>query len=118
MDGDGEWLSERIWRVRERFALESGLRFERCMFMEQLAPDRVHATADDIPLGADVELTPDGFRFRRFRSWLRYRGLRFRLGCTSEARLAADGALRATLRLDFLRVPVATLRLALRIEPG
>jgi hypothetical protein len=114
--GSGEWLSDTVWRVRERFELASGWGFERRMFMELVAPGRVRATADDIPLGASVVLTPSGFRFERFRSWLAYRGLRFRLGCTSQAVLEADGRLRAEVRLDWLRLPVATLRLSIRVE--
>lgn len=114
--GSGEWLSESVWRVRERFEMASGWAFERRMFMELVAPDRVRATADDIPLGADVVLTRDGFRFERFRSWLAYGGVRFRLGCASSAALGADGVLRGEVRLDWLRLPVATLSLAIRVE--
>jgi hypothetical protein len=118
LEGRGEWLSEQVWRVHERFTLGSGFDFERRMFMEQVAPGRVHATADDMPLGAEIELLPGGFRFRRFRSWLAYRGIRFRLGCASETRVDADGTMQAVIRLDFLRIPVATLRLAIRVERG
>jgi hypothetical protein len=114
--GTGEWLSDRIWLVRETFAMASGWSFERRMFMEWVAPDLVRATADDIPLGASVRLTADGFRFERFRSWLAYRGVRFRMGCRSEAVLGADGVLRGVVRLDLHRVPVGTLRLSIRIE--
>jgi hypothetical protein len=114
--GTGEWLSDSIWRVRERFEMSSGWAFERRMFMELVAPDRVRATADDMPLGADVRLTADGFRFERFRSWLVYRGVRFRLGCESEAVLGADGVLSGEVRLDLLRIPVARMRLAIRVE--
>jgi hypothetical protein len=115
LEGTAEWLSERIWLVREHFRMASGWSLERRMFMEQVAPDRVRASADDIPLGADVALTRDGFRFERFRSWLPHRGVRFRLGCTSEAVLGPDGVLRSVVRLDWLRLPAATLRLAIRI---
>jgi hypothetical protein len=114
--GTGEWLNDRIWLVREKFEMASGWGFERRMFMELVAPERVRATADDIPLGADLMLTADGFRFARFRSWLAYGSLRFRLGCASEAVLGADGVLRGEVRLDWLRVPVASLRLAIRVE--
>lgn len=116
LEGRGEWLTERVWRVHERFALGSGFGFERHMFMEQVADGRIHATADDMPLGAEIDLAPEGFRFRRFRSWLPYRGVRFRLGCASETRVARDGTLHAAIRLDFWRIPVATLRLAIRVE--
>ena len=117
LTGSGEWLTPTLWRVRERFELASGWSFERRMFMELVAPDRVRATADDIPLGADVLLTSDGFRFLRFRSWLVYRGVRFRLGCESEARFDASGALIGEVRLDFLRMPAATLTLAIARDP-
>jgi hypothetical protein len=115
LEGRGEWLSESVWRVHERFTLP-GFAFERHMFMEQVAPGLVHASADDMPLGADVELDAGGFRFRRFRSWLPWRGVRLRLGCRSATRLASDGALHAEVRLDLWRLPVATLRLAIRVE--
>ena len=118
LEGRGEWLSETVWRVHERFTLGAatggGLGFERHMFMEQTGPGRVHASADDMPLGAELELDPGGFRFRRFRSWLVYRGVRLRLGCRSETRVAADGVMHAAIRLDLWRIPVATLRLELR----
>jgi hypothetical protein len=118
LTGTAEWLSDTLWRVCERFEMASGWGFERRMFMERVAPDRLRATADDIPLGADVALSANGFRFERFRSWLAYRGIRFRLGCTSEAVLEADGRLRGEVRLDWLGLPVATLRLSIQLESG
>ncbi len=118
LHGHGEWLSERVWRVRERFEMASGWAFERSMFMELVAPTRIHVTADDIPLGARVELSANGFRFLRFRSWLLYRGVRFRLGCASASSLGADGVLHARVTLDWWRLPVATLVLAIRIDPA
>ena len=114
--GTGEWLSESVWLVRERFEMASGWAFERRMFMQLVALGLVHATADDIPLGASVRLDERGFRFERFRSWLVYRGVRFHMRCESEARLDAPGALSGEVRLYFLGIPAATLRLAIRVE--
>ncbi len=114
--GTGEWLTDTLWRVHERFEMASGWSFERRMFMERVAPNRVRATADDIPLGADVVLTADGFRFLRFRSWLSYRGVRFRLGCSSEARIDSSGAIVGEVRLDLVRVPVVSMRMEIRVE--
>jgi hypothetical protein len=102
--------------VHERFVLGPDFDFERHMFMEQTGAGRVHATADDMPLGAEIELDAGGFRFRRFRSWLVYRGVRFRLGCTSDTRVEADGVMHAAIRLDLWRIPVATLRLIIRVD--
>ena len=118
LHGRGEWLSDRLWRVHERFEMASGWSFERSMFMEHTGPTRLHVTADDIPLGAEVELHPAGFRFLRFRTWLPYAGLRMRMGCASDSSVGADGVLHGRVCLDFWRIPVATLTLAIRIEPG
>ncbi len=109
--GTGEWLSERIVLVCERFEMASGWSFARRMFLEQISPDRMRATADDIPLGATVRLAVDGFAFESFRTWLPYNGLRFCLRCESEARLEAGGALAGRLRLRWLGLPVADLTL-------
>ncbi|MFI5320547.1 MAG: hypothetical protein ACHQ6V_13305 [Myxococcota bacterium] len=114
--GTGEWLSPTVWRVSERFEMASGWSFERRMFMEWVAPDLVRATADDMPLGANVRLTADGFRFERFRSWLVYRRVRFRLRCSSEAVLGQDGVLRGLLRLAWFGVPVIEMRMEIRVE--
>ena len=116
LEGRGEWLSDQVWRVHERFSLGSGFGFERRMFMEQTGPGRVHATADDMPLGAEIELHASGFRFRRFRSWLVYHGVRFRLACTSDTRVEAGGVMHAAIQLDLWRIPVATLRLTIRVD--
>ena len=113
--GTGEWLSDSRWIVSERFEMASGWAFERRMTMELVAPRHVRAHADDMPLGADVVLTEDGFRFERFRSRLPYRGARFRLGCTSAARLDASGVLNGEVKLDILRIPLVTLTLAIRV---
>ena len=117
LEGRGEWLGERVWRVHERFALGSRFAFERHMWMEQVAPrtacTRRPTTSRSARRSSSRE---DGFRFRRFRSWLAYRGVRLRLGCASETRLAPDGVMHALIRLDFWRIPVATLRLAIHVE--
>jgi hypothetical protein len=114
MHGTGEWLGERVVLVRERFELASGWRFERRMFLEQVAPDRLRVTADDMPLGATVRLEPDGFVFERFRTWLPFRGVRFRMRCASDARVQPDGSIAGALALSWLGIPVA--RMTLRIE--
>jgi len=50
------WFSETIWIVKDRFELSSGRVVERKMFAELVAPDRIHVTGDDMPLGADIIL--------------------------------------------------------------
>ena len=57
-----------------------------------------------------------GFRFLRFRSWLPFRGVRFHLRAESDAVRGPDGVVRGVVRLRFLGLPVAEMRLAMRIE--
>jgi len=57
------WLSDTVWVVRERFEFSSGDVIARTMFVEIVGLDRLHVTADDMPLGADIILHEKGFRF-------------------------------------------------------
>ena len=51
---EAHWLSHTIWLVKDRMEFASGWVHDRKMFAELVAPDRIHVTADDMPLGADI----------------------------------------------------------------
>ena len=105
------WLSETIWIVKDRFELSSRRVMERKMFAELIAPDRIHVTADDTPLGADVVLHEKGFRFTPYYILVRHRGRAYRLRCLDECSIDANGFVHDTIRMYFWGFPVATIRL-------
>lgn len=51
------------WTVVDTMTMKSGSQQQRRMAAEQIAPDRVRVTADDMPKGAEIVLWADGFGF-------------------------------------------------------
>lgn len=107
------WLSDAIWLVEDRFDFHSGRELRRKMFAELVAPDRIHVTADDMPMGADIELSERGFRFTPYYTLGSYHegGPVFRLRCFDECELDTQGFLHDTIRMRFWGFPVATMRI-------
>jgi len=105
------WLSETIWLVKDRLEFSSGQVIERKMFSELVAPDRIHVTADDMPLGADILLHKRGFHFTPYYALARHRGRTYRLRCTDECWIDESGFVHDTIKMYFWRFPVATMRL-------
>lgn len=105
------WLSETVWIVKDRFEFSSDRVVERKMFVELIAPDRIHVTADDMPLGADILLHERGFRFTPYYALASYKGKIYRLRCIDECWIDASRFVHDTIKMYFWGLPVATMRL-------
>lgn len=105
------WLSETVWMVRETFRFSSGIQITRTMFVEIVASDRLHVTADDMPLGADIILSERGFQFTPYSVWVNHQGRRWQLRCFDENRIDDTGTIHDTIRMFFHGLNVATMYL-------
>jgi hypothetical protein len=110
------WLSDTIWKVEERFEFSSGDAIARTMYVEITGSDRLHVTADDMPLGADIILGQKGFRFTPYYVWSYYKGKRWRLRCFDENLIDESGAVNDRIRMFFFGFPVATMRLKVTVD--
>ena len=110
MTSEPIWLSDTIWVIKDRFELSSDQVIDRKMFCELVAPDRIHVTADDMPLGADIQLHEHGFRFTPYYVLVAHRGFTLRLRCQDDNRLDQEGLIHDVLRFFFYGVCVATMR--------
>lgn len=81
------------------------------MFAELISPDRIHLTADDMPLGADILLHEKGFRFTPYYALASYGGRIYRLRCTDECWIDANGFVHDTIKMYSWGVPVAKMYL-------
>lgn len=110
---DPTWLSDTVWLVKDRFEFSSGRVLERKMFCELVAADRIHCTADDMPLGADILLHERGFRFTPYYALGAHRhgGHTYRLRCLDECRLDDCGSLHDTIDMYYCGFRVATMRI-------
>lgn len=110
------WLSDTVWVVKERFEFSSGEIIARKMFVEIVDPERLHVTADDMPLGADIILHENGFRFTPYYTWSYYKGRRWRLRCIDENLADKSGTIHNTIKMFFFGFPVATMRLRVKVD--
>jgi hypothetical protein len=110
------WLSENFWIVSEQLKFKSGDTIDRKMFVEITGPGRLHASADDMPLGADITLRENGFYFTPYYILARYKGIRWRLRCIDENVVDEDGLIHDTIKMFFCNFHVATIRLQATVE--
>lgn len=110
------WLTDTIWRVEESFAFSSGRVIQRKMFVEIIAPDQLHVTADDMPLGADIILRERGFRFTPYYILGEYGGRKWRLRCVDDNQLDENGMIHDRMEMFFCGMCVATMKLQVSIE--
>lgn len=111
MSSEACWLSETIWVVKDHFEFSSGRIIERRVFAELIAPDRVHVTADDMPFGADILLSENGFRFTPYLVLATYRGRTYRVRCKDKCRVDAAGYVWDEISMYFCGLPVARMEL-------
>lgn len=110
------WLSDTIWKVEESFEFSSGRIIERKMFAELIASDRVHITADDMPLGADITLHERGFRFSPYYILVNFGGGKRQIRCKDDNRVDENGIIYDKIEMFFCGVRVAEMRLTVRVE--
>ena len=105
------WLSDTVWMLNESFVFSSTGTISRTMFVQMVAPDRLHVTADDMPLGSDITLSEDGFRFAPYTIRSRHRGISITLRCFDDNVIHPDGTIHDTINMYFLGLHVATMNL-------
>ena len=105
------WLSETVWMLKESFVLSSTGTISRTMFVQLIGPDRLHVTADDMPLGSDITLSEKGFRFAPYLVRSEHRGIPITLRCHDDNVIQQDGTIRDTIKMHFLGFHVATMHL-------
>jgi hypothetical protein len=86
------------------------------MFAELIAPDRVHITADDIPLGADILLHEKGFSFTPYYILGDFGGRKWNLRCVDDNRLDEAGLIHDTIEMFYFGLRVAEMKLTVKVE--
>ena len=110
------WLSDTIWKVEELFEFSSGKIIERKMFAEIVASDRVHITADDMPLGADIILHENGFRFTPYDILGDFGGRKWRMRCLDDNQVDETGVIHDKIEMFYFGLRVAQMRLTVKVE--
>ncbi len=112
-----EPLSESIRIVRDDLRFARGGEMKRTMYVERIAADRYHVTADDMPLGADVTMSGGTYTYAPYWSWSSFRGRRRFVRVREEGTFDPDGTMRGRIDLSWYRIPVAVNRFVMRRRP-
>lgn len=107
-------ISPTLWRVRDLMAFSRGGEIRRTMFVERTGENRYHATADDMPLGADVETDERGYRYSPYWSWSGIRGRKWFVRVREDGDFRDDGSVAGRIRVSWHGIPIALNRLSLR----
>ena len=86
------------------------------MFAELVAPDRVHITADDMPLGANIILHEKAFDFTPYYILGDFGGRKWRLYCNDNNRIDESGIIHNKIEMFFYGVRVAAMNLTVRVD--
>jgi hypothetical protein len=107
--------SEDSWDVLDTSTSPNGTVQQRRMHCQQLAPDRLKLTADDMPHGAKIHLRLDGFDFAPYviRTPV-FEPLRLPLRYFDTVRLRPDGTMLETIELRFLGIRIGRVTMRLR----
>jgi hypothetical protein len=103
------WFSEQAWRVEESFEFSGSPAIAREMAVEIVAPDRLRVTAPDMPGGAEILLSKDGFRFTPYVIEIRRFGRKWRLRCRDESRIRPDGLIENVIRMSLFGLPAMVM---------
>jgi hypothetical protein len=112
------WLSDDAWVIDDEAHLETGRieRRQRVCRLEQ--PDLIRVTADDLPEGAEVHLSDEGYRIPAYRALARIGPLLLPVRCDDVHRVAADRTLVDEIVVRFLGMPVARIEVHARLGDG
>jgi hypothetical protein len=114
--GTINWLSDSAWEVLDRYEFARGQVIDLHLSIEMVGNHRLHATSANIPGGADILLSQDGFSFTPYTIQIKRRGLRLRLRCFDTNHIGTDGIITNTIQMHFLGLPVATMLLWVTAE--
>src|SRR5262245_60138996 len=114
LDVKMERLADSIWVFRDHLVFARGGEIRRTQFMERVGDGRYRATADDMPLGADVVVGDHRYRCEPYRSWVRVRGRMVRVRAREEGSFLEDGSIDGVILVSWHGIPLARTPLRLR----
>ena len=106
---EARWLNEEAWVFTDTTTFATGFSIVRPMVCTIEDGTRVRVVADDMPGGAELNLTEGGYRVRPYRFSYPLGPVRFTFTCHDRVRENADGSLDWTIVFRWLGLPMVRL---------
>lgn len=103
------FASDQLFVVRDEGRFAGGYVQRFVYFCEFRDPTHVHATASELPDGADLTIDDDGYRLAPFRLAVPVGPLRFTFHCREQPLRQTDGTIVDTITATWLGLPIARL---------
>jgi hypothetical protein len=110
------WITEARSEYTDILEFESGRRLEIPFVSEIVDEQRLHVSSPDIPGGADVELSENGYIYSPYIIRTRVGPFRFHLHCTDANVIDPEGLIHDRMEMRWLGFRIATLTMTIRVD--
>jgi len=110
------WLTQARSEYTDVLEFESGRKLEIPFVSEIVDEQRLRVTSPDMPGGADVRLSKDGYTYSPYLIVMRIGPFRFHVKCTDANVIDPDGLIHDRVEMTWLGLRVATLTMTIRVD--
>ncbi len=110
------WITEARSEFTDVFEFESGRRLALPFVSEIVDERRFHVESPDMPGGADMQLSEDGYTYSPYVVLARVGPLRFRLRCTDVNVIDSEGLIHDRVEMRWLGLRTATMTMTIRVN--
>ncbi len=110
------WITEARSEYTDVIEFEFGRKLEIPFVSEIVDEQRLHVASPDMPGGADIQLSEDGYTYSPYTIVTRVGPLRFQLHCTDVNRIDREGLIHDRVEMRWLGLRVATLTITIRVD--
>ena len=110
------WLTEARSEYTDVLEFESGRKLEIPFLSEILDEQRLHVASPNMPGGADVQLSDDGYTFSPYVILTHVGPFKVHLRCTDVNVIDREGLIHDRVEMRWLGLRVATLTMTIRVD--
>jgi len=110
------WITESHSQFIDVFEFERGRRLEIPFVSEVVGARRLHVTSPDMPGGADILLSEQGYTYSPYVLLVRFGPFQVRLHCTDVNVVESDGVIHDRAEMKWLGLHIATLTMRIRVD--
>ncbi len=112
------WITQARGEFTDVFAFESGRRLETHFLSEVIDESTLHVSSKDMPGGADIHLSQNGYTYSPYVVMTRVGPFRIPLHCTDVNVVDREGVISDRVEMRLFGLRVAVLTMTIRVDRG
>jgi hypothetical protein len=110
------WITQARSEYTDVFEFESGRELDIPFVSEIIDDRRLHVVSPDMPGGADIQLSEDGYTYSPYVALAHVGPLRVHLHCTDVNLIDREGLIHDRVEMRWLGLRVAILTMTIRVD--